>query len=121
MGAFGMVSKAFPFWEWSRKSSGFPVSCMGQAVSEVKMSEIVLLVVSNVIGGAITWFVSHRYYKRAGEELHTEVENLRREAKELRRFNMIMLHAMEDQKWVKFNRDPAGNIIGRELSATLTE
>jgi hypothetical protein len=44
----------------------------------------------------------------------------RREAKELRRLNVMMMNAMEAMGWVKWVRDEEGNPTGRVVGASLT-
>jgi len=66
---------------------------------------VILGGISVIFGGIITWFVAWHYYKREGEEL-------RHEAKELRKLNSMILIALEKQGWVKLNQDQDGNITG---------
>lgn len=62
-------------------------------------------VVSIVIGAAVTWAVAWYYYKRAGDEL-------RDEARELRKLISMVLTAMERQGSARLSRDTEGNIVG---------
>jgi hypothetical protein len=48
-------------------------------------------IVATVFGGGITWFVSHRYFKRSGDEL-------RAEARELRKLTNLALVVITDPK-----------------------
>lgn len=68
--------------------------------------DLIISILSVIVGGLITWLCSRRYYIKAGQELKTETAVLRR-------LNEIMLHAMEDSGMVKLNRDGSFNIIGR--------
>jgi hypothetical protein len=62
------------------------------------------------VGGLITWWVSWRYYRKAGKDLAIETASLRR-------LNEIILHAMEDAGMVKLNLDGSFKIIGRVIEA----
>jgi hypothetical protein len=66
------------------------------------------------IGGIITWLVTNYYYIRAAQDLKSE-------ASELKRLNILMLRGMENAGLVKLNRDKEGNIVGFtiELSASI--
>jgi len=51
--------------------------------------EMISTLGSIIIGGLITWGVAYLYYSKAGEEL-------RNEARELRKLNVLIIHAMEE-------------------------
>lgn len=70
------------------------------------MMNLLISVIAVLVGAAITWYFSRRYYKKAGADLV-------KEASELRHLSTIMLNAMEDAELVKLNRDEAGGILGR--------
>ena len=76
--------------------------------------DIFLTIISMATGALITWIVSRYYYQKAGREL-------KEEALELRKLNMLMLRSMEKAGLAKFSRDINGNIIGMtiELSAKI--
>jgi hypothetical protein len=61
--------------------------------------------VSTVVGAAVTWVAARHYFKRAGDEL-------RHESQQLRKLVSMVLTAMEQQGTAKLNRDAEGNIIG---------
>jgi hypothetical protein len=67
-----------------------------------------------VIGAGITWLVAHKYYVKASEEL-------RKEASELRKLNILMLRAMEEAGLAKFNRDENGNPVGLTLKINVPD
>jgi len=71
--------------------------------------EILSNVIGLIIGGGITWYCSYRYYKRAGDEL-------RHEAKELKRLADLTLHALENAELVKLKRNDKGVIEGLLIS-----
>ena len=60
---------------------------------------------SILIGALLTWGFAHVYYKRAGDELLNE-------AQDLRKLISMLLTSLEQQGLAKLNRDSAGNIIG---------
>ncbi len=62
-------------------------------------------IISIFVGGAITWLVSHYYYRRASQELIKETV-------QLRQLNNLMLRGMEKAGWIVFNRDEGGNPNG---------
>jgi hypothetical protein len=61
--------------------------------------------IGTIIGAFVTWLVARCYYVRSSNELKSE-------ASELRRLNILMLRGMEQEGWVKLNRDNEGNIKG---------
>ena len=77
------------------------------------MSDFIYTIVAVFIGGIITWYVSKKFYIRAGKDLKGEVSKLERLS------NMI-LRVMEDEEWVELNTDKQGNIKGfvRKLSGS---
>jgi hypothetical protein len=44
----------------------------------LEMTGVIETLVGIVVGGLITWLVSYRYYKKAGDELRHEAESLRK-------------------------------------------
>ena len=74
-------------------------------MSNDQIFSVVTTVASVILGGVITWAAAWHYYKRAGDEL-------RGEAKELRKLISMVLTAMERQGSAKLNRDAEGNIVG---------
>lgn len=81
------------------------------------MSDFIINIVAVIIGGIITWlvswYVSKKFYLRAGKDLKGEVSKLEKLS------NMI-LRVMEDEGWVELNTDVQGNIQGfvRKLSGS---
>jgi len=63
---------------------------------------IMTTIISILIGALITWFLTYVYYKKAGEEL-------RKEGNELRKLNTLMLRGLEDAGLAEFGRDSKGN------------
>lgn len=61
--------------------------------------------ISILVGALLTWAFAHVYYKRAGDEL-------RNEAKDLRKLISMLLTSLEHQGLAKLNRDTVGNITG---------
>ena len=61
-----------------------------------------------LLGIAAGWGISAYYYDKSGKDLA-------REAAELRKLNTIMLNGMEQNGWVKLNRDQNGNITGMQF------
>jgi hypothetical protein len=72
---------------------------------------LILTVLSVLVGGLITWVASYVYYKKAGDELRSEVDKLRGLA-ELVLY--IQLHPDAD---VSPKSDEQGRIIGLNVSA----
>jgi hypothetical protein len=67
-----------------------------------------------LIGMAGTWFFAWFYYKRAGDEL-------RDEAKELKRLNEMVLRGLEEANFVTLRCNGNGTIIGFKFNASITE
>jgi hypothetical protein len=65
-------------------------------------------ILSVLAGGLITWYVSWRYYKKAGDEL-------RHEASELSAWNTLLSRGLEEAGLVTFTRDPSGKPTGVDL------
>ncbi len=63
------------------------------------------------IGGAITWFVSRWYYRRASNELSAEAD-------QIRQLTILMLRGMEAANWVEFNHDEQGKPVGIVFKAS---
>ena len=76
--------------------------------------EIVLALVGLIVGAVITWCVAHKYYVKAGEDL-------RKEASELRKLNVLILRGMEESGLVKFNRDENGNPVGLVIELSVSD
>lgn len=70
---------------------------------------MILTIFSVIVGGLITWFASKYFYIKAGKEL-------REEADELRRLNVLMLRALENAGLAHFHRDDENNITGLQIS-----
>jgi hypothetical protein len=85
-------------------------------VMGLDMSTVISTVIGALISIIASWFFSRLFYKKAGDDL-------RNEAKELRRLNAMILRAMEIAGWVKINRDERGEPIGFifELQASAGE
>ncbi len=66
---------------------------------------VVIALLSILVGGVITWLVSRFYYVRASRDLA-------KEADKLRALTELMLRGMESTNRVKYNRDPQGEPIG---------
>ena len=81
------------------------------------LSNILIALFSTLIGAVVTWLVSRCYYKKAGDELCAETQ-------ELRRFTNLILRAMENAGWVQVSRDengkPLGLILGAQAKLTAT-
>ena len=65
-----------------------------------------------VCGGGITWWAARFYYKKAADDLREAGNNLRDEAKEVRRLTNMVLRGLESADLVKINRDESNNPIG---------
>ncbi|HCO93733.1 MAG TPA: hypothetical protein DIU00_07260 [Phycisphaerales bacterium] len=61
-----------------------------------------------IVGGFITWLVSHHHYQKASIELRTETEKSRKLIK-------LILCVLEKKGWAKLQRDKNGNIVGFSL------
>ena len=75
---------------------------------------IVIALLSILVGGVITWFVSRFYYIRASNDLG-------KEANQLRELTKLMLRGMESAGWVEYNRDDKGNPIGIVFKLSIEE
>jgi hypothetical protein len=71
-----------------------------------------LAVVSVLLGGAITAFLSWYFYQRASRELKDEAAALREESERLRRHTTLMLRGLEDAGLAEYSRDEQGEIEG---------
>ena len=68
--------------------------------------------ISILIGGAITWFASWAYYRKAGNELKAETALLRKA-------NMAVIYMLEHPDAdIEVRRDSAGNPVGLIVAAT---
>jgi hypothetical protein len=75
-----------------------------------------------VVGGLITWLVSYRYYKLAGDELRREAESLRNKSEELRKLQELTIYALTNaSEKLKLIRDSAGNVGLDQSSAGQTK
>ncbi len=70
-------------------------------------------VVGVLAGGAITFAVSRRYYRKASEDLRQEAGDLRQEtteirkrSEELQRYVLLLIDLLDDAGVVEVNRDP---------------
>ena len=68
---------------------------------------------ATLISIVATWFFAWLYYRRAGNELQRETE-------ELRRLTNLILRAMENAGFVKINRDASGRPLGFIFEAQVT-
>jgi hypothetical protein len=68
-------------------------------------TNVVIALLSILVGGVITWLVSRFYYVRASKDLAKEAEKLRA-------LTELMLRGMESAGWVKYNRDARGEPTG---------
>lgn len=75
--------------------------------------DIFLAIAGVIIGAVITWAVAKRYYMKASKDL-------KKEAEDLRKLNILMIRAMEEAGLAKFNRDSNGNLIGLIFDASLS-
>jgi len=60
-------------------------------------------------GALITMLAARKYYEMASQDL-------RKEANELHRLNILILRALEKAGFAEFNRDKNGNIIGMVIN-----
>jgi hypothetical protein len=61
----------------------------------VSQETLVSLLVGSVIGIVATWAFAHVYYRRAGEDLRREAENLREETGRARQLINILAQCLE--------------------------
>jgi hypothetical protein len=73
--------------------------------SLVSLKELISVLLGVLLGGAITWYFSRRYYIKASKELQ-------KEASDLLSLSKITLRALEDAGLCKLNRDENGKIKG---------
>jgi hypothetical protein len=71
-------------------------------------------IASTFIGASITWWVSRHYYKKAGDDLRVEAE-------ELKKLNEMVLRALEEANVVTIRRDENGRFIGFIFKISMTE
>jgi Tfp pilus assembly protein PilW len=73
------------------------------------METIVSTLIGILAGSIVTFLVSRYYYAKATQDLIIESASLRK-------LNELMLRAMEQAGFAKFNRDPQGKITGMIIS-----
>jgi hypothetical protein len=73
---------------------------------------IILTLASNIFGAATTWLFAWLYYKKAGDELKQEAEQL----KTISRGVVYMLEHPEAK--IEVTRDDAGNLTGLRVSSS---
>jgi hypothetical protein len=61
--------------------------------------------IGNLVGGAITFFVSRFFYVRAASDL-------KQEAQELKQQTQLIMRGLQEGLDIEFNQDEQGNIIG---------
>jgi|SRR3972149_6994939 len=71
-------------------------------------------IIATIIGGLITFFVAKYYYQRASNQLKIEADKLKK-------FNTMILRALEMNDMVELNKDPkTGEIVGFIISGKLS-
>ena len=78
------------------------------------MPAFLLNLASLILGSIVTLLVTKAYYVRASQDLIKEAE-------ELRRLSVLVLHAMEDAGLASLNRDNSGRVVGLVISASAHE
>jgi hypothetical protein len=78
-----------------------------QRSEERVVAMIIISLLIFVLGCLVTWFLSRHCYAKAAEDF-------KKEAKELRHLNNLMLRRMEHAGWIRLNKDEQGNILGSE-------
>ena len=85
---------------------------------EVMMSSFIVtlmgVALGTILGGFVTRYYAKHYYEKASREL-------REEALELRKYNKLILRALEQAELVELSRDENGEITGLVLKMSLTE
>jgi hypothetical protein len=76
------------------------------------METIILTAIGTLVGAIITWFFAWIYYKKAGSELHVEVEKLRQLVE------LVLYIQFNPAADVSPKRDKDGKIVGIIVSAT---
>ena len=75
------------------------------------LAGIIESAVGTIVGALITWFVSQRYYKMAGDQLEQE-------ARSLRRLQELTIYALTHPGAnIQPTMDPQGNITGLAVTA----
>jgi hypothetical protein len=69
------------------------------------MENYLLTILSILMGMLIAAVTARKYYQKTSEDL-------KKEAKQLRHLNELMLRAMENSELAKFSKDKNGNIKG---------
>lgn len=78
------------------------------------METFIGTIIGITVGGLITFFVAKYYYQRASNQL-------RFEADKLKKFNTMILRALEMSDRVQLNKDPkTGEIVGFIISGKLS-
>ena len=78
------------------------------------LTTIFIALLSTLVGGLITWFVSRFYYVQASKDLS-------KEANDLRQLTELMLRGMEEAGWVEYKRDDEGNTLGMVFRKSIRE
>lgn len=71
----------------------------------MNLPNILSVFVGAAISGVITWLISRRYYKKAGDEL-------KQEATRLEHLNTLILHGLENADIVELAKDASGKPTG---------
>jgi len=82
------------------------------------LASLIMSVVGTLVGALITWGVSWRYYKLAGDQLDNEAQSLRHKTDELRKLQELTIYALTNPGAnIQPTRDPQGNITGLTVTA----
>jgi hypothetical protein len=82
---------------------------MPPGVGATVISTVLWNLGSIAVGALITWYVSWRYYRKAGEELQQETAHLKKLA-------VLNLRSLEEGGLVTLNRGANGEIVGLVVS-----
>jgi hypothetical protein len=72
------------------------------------MEAFVYTVVGIALGALVTFLVSRHYYQRASQDLQTEAEGLRRQAREAREYVNTLISYLESAGQINVTRDQDG-------------
>ncbi len=75
------------------------------------MEAFVYTVVGIALGALVTFLVSRHYYQRASQDLQTEAEGLRRQAREAREYVNTLISYLESAGQIRVTRDEEGRPI----------